>query len=108
MTLINTILCSCPNRETAEEIARQLVERRLAACVSILPGMTSIYRWQGKVETESEELLLIKTSQPSTDALQTALVQLHPYDVPEIIVIPIEDGHRPYFDWVDQCTTDDC
>jgi len=104
MTTINLILCTCPDRETAEEIAAKLVESRLAACVNIVSGMTSIYRWQGKIEKDQEVLLLIKTARSRTADLSRALVELHPYDVQEVIALPIEHGHLPYIEWVEQCT----
>ena len=98
------ILCTCPDREKAEEIAENLVEAKLAACVNILPGITSVYRWQGAIEKDSEALLLIKTAAERVADLQKTLVELHPYDVPEIIILPVEGGHLPYIEWVEQCT----
>lgn len=104
MTTINLILCTCPDRDTAEEIAAKLIESGLAACVNIVPGITSIYRWQGKTEKDPEVLLLIKTASSRLQELQQKLVEMHPYDVPEIIALPIEHGHIPYIEWVEQCT----
>ena len=98
------VLCTCPDRDTAEDIAEKLVESGLAACVNILPGTTSIYRWQGNIEKDQEILLLIKTARTRTAELQQALEEMHPYDVPEIIALPIESGHHPYIEWVEQCT----
>lgn len=103
MTTINLVLCTCPDRETAEEIATKLIDAGLAACVNVLPGITSIYRWQGKIERSQEALLLIKTSRSRLDELQQALVALHPYDVPEVIALGVEQGHQPYLEWVEQC-----
>ncbi len=87
--------------EDAERIARELVERRLAACVNIVPGLVSIYRWQGKVEREDERLLIIKTRRDRFPALREALASLHPYEVPELIAIPIDEGSPAYLKWLD-------
>lgn len=88
--------------EDAERIARELVGRRLAACVNIVPGLTSVYRWKGQVEAEAELLLVIKTTRDSFAALCEALVSAHPYEVPEILGVPIESGHPPYLAWLDE------
>jgi len=91
--------------EDASRIARALVERRLAACVNVVPGLTSVYRWKGQIESEAESLLVIKTRRERVDELKAALAALHPYEVPELIVLPIEDGHAPYLAWLDECVT---
>jgi periplasmic divalent cation tolerance protein len=89
----------------AERIARALVEERLAACVNIVPGVVSIYRWKGNVEQEPELMLVIKTLVERVDALKARLLELHPYELAEVVVIPIVDGHKPYLDWLaDQVT----
>lgn len=87
--------------EDAERIGRALVEGGLAACVNVLPAVTSIYRWKGKLEKEEERLLVIKTRADRFDALREALVALHPYEVPEVLALPVVDGHQPYLDWLD-------
>lgn len=84
----------------ARQIARTLVEERLAACVNIVPAVTSIYRWKGTVEEEPELILVIKTRAERVDALKARLVELHPYELPEFVVIPIGGGHPPYLDWL--------
>ena len=84
----------------AEDLARTLVERRLAACVQLLPGARSVYRWQGAIETAEEVRLEIKTGSESLQALREALVELHPYDVPEMVVLPVSGGLPAYLDWV--------
>lgn len=84
----------------AERIARALVERRLAACVNVVPGLTSIYRWKGAIETDQELLLVIKTRPDRFEALRVALLELHPYEVPEVIAVPITAGHPPYLEWL--------
>jgi len=98
-------LSTVASLEDAERIARALVERRLAACVNVVPGLTSIYAWKGAVETERELLLVIKTRRQRFEELRAALVELHPYEVPELIALPVEAGHAPYLDWL-QASTD--
>jgi len=85
----------------AERIARALVEERLAACVNVVPGVVSIYRWKGKVEQEAELLLVIKTLAPRVEALKARLLELHPYELPEVVVLPIGGGHAPYLAWIE-------
>ncbi len=99
------VLCTCPDQECALGIGERVVEERLAACVSVLPGVTSIFRWEGQLQRETEVMLLIKTSGEVVDALATRLRQLHPYVVPEIIALPITGGLPDYLSWVTQCTT---
>jgi len=96
------VLSTVAKAEDAERIGRALVERGLAACVNVLPAMTSIYRWKGKLEKDEERLLVIKTRAERFPALRQALVSLHPYEVPEVLALPIADGHQPYLDWLDE------
>ncbi|MGR9088761.1 MAG: divalent-cation tolerance protein CutA [Gammaproteobacteria bacterium] len=100
---IQIIVCTCPDLKSAETIARLLIERHLAACVNILPGITSIYRWQGRIESAQEHLLLIKSNEDSYQAVESALLDNHPYELPEIIAIPIEQGLADYLHWIDSC-----
>jgi len=93
-------LSTVGSREDAERIARALVERRLAACVNVVPGLVSIYRWKGSVERDEERLLVIKTRVDAVEALREALVAMHPYEVPELVVLPVEAGHAPYLAWI--------
>lgn len=86
--------------DEGRRLARLLVERRLAACVNIVPNLTSIYRWQGAVEVSSEALLIIKTTMDQLGALEAAIGELHPYDVPEFVAVDIESGSQPYLDWL--------
>ena len=86
----------------AERIARALVEERLAACVNVVPGITSIYRWKGVVEQEPELMLVIKTLEERVDALKARLLELHPYELAEVVVIPIVGGHAAYLEWIAQ------
>jgi periplasmic divalent cation tolerance protein len=81
-------------------LARELVEQRLAACVNIIPAVTSIYRWQGRVEEEGEQLLIIKTVDANVDALRDALFAGHPYDVPEFVVLPVASTSEAYGAWL--------
>lgn len=97
------ILCTCPSAEVAENLARHLVEKRLVACVNILPGVRSVYLWQGEIETAQEQLLLIKSAQSQYAAIESAIKTLHPYQVPEIIALPIEQGSAEYLQWIDSC-----
>lgn len=96
------VLSTVARPEDAERIASALVERGLAACVNVVPAVTSIYRWKGKVERDEERLLLIKTRGERFEALREALVSLHPYEVPEAIALPIAAGHAPYLAWLDE------
>lgn len=91
---------TCPDADSARRIAALLVERQLAACVSIVSGVESVYRWQGRVEHDNEQLLLIKCSSDSYEALQQALQQAHPYELPEILAVPLEAGLPAYLDWI--------
>jgi periplasmic divalent cation tolerance protein len=94
------VLSTAASPEEAARISRDLVERRLAACVSRLPGLTSVYRWQGAIEEASEVLLIIKTSAENLPALEAALHEMHSYEVPEFLVLSIESGSQPYLDWL--------
>ncbi len=94
------VLSTVDSQEAAQGIADALVADRLAACVNILPGVTSVYRWQGAVAAAEEWLLLIKTTRERQAACLTALDELHPYDVPEAIVLDVVAGLPPYLAWV--------
>ncbi len=94
------ILCTCPDRGCAENLANTVIEQRLAACVNILPGVSSVYRWQGKLESSDEILLLIKTHNHAYPDLEQLIRQLHPYELPEIIAVPIENGLPAYLNWI--------
>jgi periplasmic divalent cation tolerance protein len=104
---MTTLLClsTCPEAEMAGRIARTLVEERLAACVNQVSGVRSTYRWQGRVIEEAEVLLVIKTTRERFDALRGRLLELHPYEVPELIALEIVDGHVPYLEWIAAETT---
>ena len=102
-TCYQIILCTCPNEDTAEKIARLLVSGKQAACVNILPGITSIYLWQEQIESAQEQLLLIKANKSSYQAIETTIKMHHPYELPEIIAVPIENGLPEYLHWIDSC-----
>ncbi|MGR8932783.1 MAG: divalent-cation tolerance protein CutA [Gammaproteobacteria bacterium] len=99
------IVNTCPDDATAERIARLLVERKLAACVNIVPGLTSVYRWQGNIETAGECLLLIKTEAELYSAVEACIRSHHPYELPEIIALSIEQSLPEYLQWIDSCLT---
>ena len=94
------ILCTCPDPATAERIAETVVGERLAACVNIVPGLTSLYHWEGQIQRDAELLLLIKTRQAVYPLLEARIRELHPYQVPEIIALPIQAGLAAYLNWI--------
>ena len=94
------VLSTCGSEEEAERLARLLIERRLAACVSIVPRLRSVYRWNGAVESADEWLLLIKSSRPLFEQLRGAIEGAHSYQVPEVLALPVIDGAVPYLDWL--------
>lgn len=98
------VLCTAPDRPTARSLAEMLVNERLAACVNIVPELLSVYRWEGRAETDSELLLIIKTRRGRYAALEEHLRQQHPYELPEIIAVPITAGLAGYLNWIDSST----
>ena len=94
-------LSTVATAEDAERIARSLVEKGLAACVNVVPGLVSFYRWQGRVERDPEVLLVIKTRSERFEELKAALLAEHPYDLPELVAFPIAAGHQPYLEWLE-------
>ena len=97
-------LCTCPDAATAARIASALVDDRLAACVNVLPGVESVYRWQGRVERASEVLLLIKSTRERLPALTARVVELHPYELPELVAVDIAGGLPGYLAWIADAT----
>ena len=97
------ILSTCPDRESAEKIAQQLINDKIAACVNILPGITSIYPWKGHIETAQEHLLLVKTREDQYQAVETSILTYHPYELPEIIAVSIGAALPEYLQWIDSC-----
>jgi periplasmic divalent cation tolerance protein len=102
MTNKRLVLTTTSSQEEARRIANALVERRLAACVNIVSKIDSIYRWKGKVEEAQEFLLLIKTTESAVENLRDAIQELHSYEVPECIVLPIESGSERYLNWIEE------
>ena len=94
------VYCTLPDSDEAARIARALVEEKLAACVNLVPGLRSIYRWQGAVQEDAEILLIAKTRAALVDALAARVRALHPYDLPEVIALAVVAGSEPYLDWV--------
>lgn len=100
MTDARIVLTTAGSAEEARKIARALVERRLAACVNIVPQIESLYRWQGKIETASEWLLIIKTGAPAFEGVCATIEALHSYETPECLMLAVSDGDQEYLDWI--------
>ncbi len=103
MTQLIVTFCTCPDKDTAEKIARLLVEANLAACVNILPNITSVYSWKGQVESAEEHLLIIKLPHAGYQALETTIRNNHPYELPEIIAVPVANALPEYINWILSC-----
>ncbi len=101
------VFCTCPDPASARRIADAVVGERLAACVNLIPGLVSVYRWQGKVEQADETLLLIKTTQDRLSALTARLTELHPHELPEVLAVEADAGLPAYRQWVAEQTTDE-
>ena len=99
------VLVTCPNRKVAEAVGQAAVEERLAACANIVPGLTSMYRWEGKLCRDREVLVIMKTRRPRFQALARRVRALHPYSVPEIIALPVVTGFPAYLTWIVESTT---
>ena len=97
---VRVFLVTVPDADTGARIARALLEERLAACINLVPGVRSLYRWQGSIADEAEVLMLIKASDERCDALAARVKDLHPYDLPEVIALPVVGGSLAYLDWV--------
>lgn len=94
------VITTIDDPEAARRLAKSLVEGRAAACVNIVPSVLSVYRWKGEVEEGNEYLLLMKTTEDAFEALSKAVSELHPYDLPELIALPVESGSRGYLEWI--------
>ena len=94
-------LTTIGSEEDASRLARVLIDRRLVACVNVLPSVRSLYLWKGRVEDEREHLCILKTRSDRLERLRAAFEELHPYDVPELVVLPIEGGSERYLEWID-------
>ena len=99
-TAVRVVLTTAPTVEVARDLGSAVVGERLAACANVLPGVTSIYRWEGEVKREGEALVILKTTAGAVERLRARIVELHPYDVPEVVVLNVESGHEPYLAWV--------
>jgi periplasmic divalent cation tolerance protein len=106
MTDKRIVLTTAGSEEEARQIARHLVEQKFAACVNIVPGIESIYRWQGKVESAREWLLLIKTTSDKFVEVRDAITELHSYDLPECVALAIDDGSGEYLEWIADSVAD--
>jgi periplasmic divalent cation tolerance protein len=98
------VLVSAPDEAVAESLVRRLVEERVVACGTILPAVSSIYRWEDGVEHEKEALVIFKTTAAGAERLVQRVPELHPYEVPEVLVLGVEAGHPPYLEWLTNCT----
>ncbi len=97
------VLVTCPSLPVARRLGTAVVTRRLAACVNLVPRVESVFWWNGKIDRCREVLLLIKTRRARFERLRRAVVSIHPYDVPEVIALPLIAGHRPYLRWLSSC-----
>ena len=96
------IITTCPDQSSARTIADALIQENLAACVNIISGVTSVYHWQGKIEQSQEQLLFIKTLQQHYALVEQCILKLHPYELPEVIAVPINDGSAAYLSWISE------
>ena len=99
------VLTTLPSGDEALQFVRALLDRRLIACGTLLPGVRSLYRWQGKVADEQEVMVLLKTRSARLETLRTAFTELHPYKVPELLALPVEAGLEKYLEWINGETT---
>lgn len=97
---IRVVLVTVPDPAVGKELARTVVEERLAACGNVIPGLVSVYRWKGEIHEDPEALVIFKTTEDALPELERRIVELHSYEVPEFLVIPLTHGHHPYLRWV--------
>ncbi len=100
MTDALLVFTTLPSADKAAEVAKLLVEERLAACANLLPAVRSIYHWQGKLHDENEVLVLLKTRAEHLERLKLRILELHPYELPELLAVPVEAGYQPYLEWL--------
>ncbi len=105
MTDAIVVLCTCPNEASARELAHTLLNEKLAACVNLIPQVTSLYIWQGKQEESQEIQLVIKSRRTLFGILQQRIQAIHPYEVPEILALPVMTGNTAYLEWLQEQTT---
>jgi len=99
------IFCTCPDLAVAERLAKLLVSEKLAACVNMLPGLTSVYQWRGEIETANEYLLMIKSKTEQYQAIENSIKTHHPNELPEIIAVSINQGLPEYLQWINSCVS---
>jgi len=104
MSDVRVVFVTAPDREAGLALARQVVEEGLAACGNLIPGVTSVFQWNGSMQEEPEVLLIFKTSADRAARLAERAAELHAYDVPEVLTLEVEGGHEPYLQWVRECT----
>lgn len=97
---VSVVLVTAPSEELAAALARTLVDEGLIACANLVPGVRSIYRWKGAIWDEGEVLLVLKAPTAGFESLRARIVELHPYETPEVLRLDVAEGHRPYLDWV--------
>jgi len=97
---VRVVLVTIPDVDTGAALARRVVGEHLAACGNVIPGLTSVYRWDGELQEDSEALLVLKTTEGALSGLMGRVMELHPYEVPEFLALPVTDGHVPYLRWV--------
>lgn len=100
----SVIFNTCPDEKVAEQLASKLVESKLAACINILPGITSVYSWKGKIEKDREVLLLIKTRKESYVQVEAMIKEFHPYELPEVISVSVDQALPSYLSWINENT----
>ena len=101
------VISNFPSQEAAQQAAHTLVKERLAACINIIPGVTSIYDWNDKIQNETEVTVLIKTRNERYAQLEQRLAEVHPYEVPEILALQVQNGLQSYLHWINECTKDE-
>ncbi|KAI6244114.1 putativeprotein [Aphelenchoides fujianensis] len=104
-SIFSVVYVTVPSKEVGKSIAREVIQSKLAACVNIVPTVTSVYEWEGKLQEDEESLLIIKTKTDHLEKLKEAILEKHPYDVPEFVSVPIEFGSSPYLKWVQEQLT---
>jgi periplasmic divalent cation tolerance protein len=98
------VFCTVPDQAAADAITEKVIAEKLTPCVNIIPGLVSVYRWKGKINRDSELLLVMKTKRELFEKLSSAIKEIHPYEVPEIIAVPLSAGFPPYLSWIDENT----
>lgn len=96
------VICTSPSADISTQIAEECINKKIAACCNIVPGITSVYEWQGKIEKSDEQLLILKSTEENFKALENTINFLHPYEVPEIISVKISNGNESYLKWIKQ------